>query len=293
MRSAFLIGLVTAFAIAGGGVQAAPSAGLPAAVYADPAPDPAHPARMVVLHIPSHGVNINGVAYLAAGAGQHPTVVLFHGLPGNEKNLDLAQAIRRAGWNVITLNYRGSWGSPGAFRFEQNFEDADAALAFVRDPANVTALGIDVGRIVIIGHSMGGWVVVNTAAHDKALAGLATISAGDLSRAAAAPLPVRVKLMADNMEALAGVTARSMADDAGAVAGNYSFAKAAPALVAVPYLALTSDDGLAADTDSLVAAIRANGGTRITTVHMPTDHSWSDRRIALEAAVITWLQGLK
>ena len=48
-----------------------------------------------------------------AGAGRRPTVVLLHGLPGNEKNLDLAQAIRRAGWNVVTFNYRGSWGSPG------------------------------------------------------------------------------------------------------------------------------------------------------------------------------------
>ncbi|MDO8912512.1 MAG: hypothetical protein Q8N10_08825 [Phenylobacterium sp.] len=32
---------------------------------------------------------------------------------GNEKNLDLAQAVRRAGWNAVTFNYRGSWGSPG------------------------------------------------------------------------------------------------------------------------------------------------------------------------------------
>jgi len=34
-------------------------------------------------------------------------VILFHGLPGNEQNLDLAQAIRRANWNVLTLHYRG------------------------------------------------------------------------------------------------------------------------------------------------------------------------------------------
>ena len=35
-------------------------------------------------------------------------MILFHGLPGNEQNLDLAQAIRRANWNVLTLHYRGS-----------------------------------------------------------------------------------------------------------------------------------------------------------------------------------------
>jgi predicted alpha/beta-fold hydrolase len=37
-------------------------------------------------------------------------VILFHGLPGNVQNLDLAQAIRRANWNVLTLHYRGSLG---------------------------------------------------------------------------------------------------------------------------------------------------------------------------------------
>lgn len=46
--------------------------------------------------------------YMAAGAGPHPTVLLLHGLPGNEQNVDLAQSIRRAGWNVLTLHYRGS-----------------------------------------------------------------------------------------------------------------------------------------------------------------------------------------
>jgi predicted alpha/beta-fold hydrolase len=67
---------------------------------------------MTVLHIPSHGLPINGVVYQAAGAGLHPTIVICHGLPGNEKNLDLAQAVRRAGWNAVTFNYRGSWAVP-------------------------------------------------------------------------------------------------------------------------------------------------------------------------------------
>src|SRR4029079_13100657 len=116
---------------------------VPRAIYTDPPRDSAHPARMEVLHIPSGGVKINGVAYLASGAGAHPTFVFFHGFPGNEKNLDLAQAVRRAGWNAITVNYRGSWGSPGEFRFANNLEDADAVLAFLRDPDNARTLGID------------------------------------------------------------------------------------------------------------------------------------------------------
>src|ERR1044071_8999212 len=114
-------------AVAAAALAGAPlSAQVPRAIGTDPPRDSAHPARMEVLHIPSGGVKINGVAYLASGAGRHPTFIFFHGLPGNEKNLDLAQAVRRAGWNAITVNYRGSWGSPGEFRFGGTLEDAEA-----------------------------------------------------------------------------------------------------------------------------------------------------------------------
>jgi uncharacterized protein len=272
---------------------AAPPADLPAAIYTDPAPDKDHPARMEVLHIPSHGLHLNGIAYIAAGAGEHPVVVLLHGLPGNEKNLDLAQAIRRAGWTVVTFNYRGSWGTPGVFRFAQNLEDADAALAFVRDPANAKPLALDARRIVVIGHSMGGWVAINTAAHDKDVIGLVSISAADMTRLAGAPEPIREHVMAGNMESLAGVTAQSMAADVATLGPQVGFPAAADGLVGKPYLELTADDGLAADTDALAAAIRAKGGRQVTALHVATDHTWDDHRIALEAAVIGWLQALK
>ena len=126
---------------------AAAAQSIPPAIFTDPPADAAHPAKMTVLHIPSHGVLINGLIYQPSGPGPHPTLVSCHGLPGNEKNLDLAQAVRRADWNAVTFNYRGSWGSPGVFRFEQNLEDADAVLAFLREPANAAKLGVDSRRI--------------------------------------------------------------------------------------------------------------------------------------------------
>ena len=57
-------------------------------------------------------------------------------------------------------------------------------------------------------------------------------------------------------------------------------------------LVVTSNDGLAPSNDALVAAVRARGNTHVTAVHFDTDHSYSDRRIALESAVIRWLQSL-
>jgi uncharacterized protein len=266
---------------------------LPRPIYTDPSRDTAHPARMEVLHVPSGGVKINGVAYLASGAGAHPTFVFFHGLPGNEKNLDLAQAVRRAGWHAVTVNYRGSWGSPGQFRFGNTLEDADAVLAFLRDSANARRLGVDTSRLVIAGHSMGGWVVAHTAAHDRGLLGGILISAADMGNVLGGKSRTEsVAFMADNMEALAGVTAESMVDDLLGGAAKWRFEDAAPGLARLPLLVLTSNDGLAPRADTLVKALRAKGNASITTVHQPTDHSWSDKRIALQSSVVRWLQRL-
>lgn len=266
--------------------------GTPKALYVDPPHDAKHPARMEVLHIPSGGVRINGVAMVAAGPGAHPTFVFFHGLPGNEKGHDLAQAVRRAGWNAITFNYRGSWGSPGSFGFDHTVEDAAAVLAYLRDTATVRALAIDTTRLVVAGHSMGGWVAALTASRDPRLRGAVLISAADIGLVGASlKRDEAVPFMADNMESLSETVA-SLANDLLAGAERRRMTAAAPGLVRLPLLVLTSDDGLAPHSDSLVAAIERLGGTRVTTVHAATDHSWSDKRVMLIATVLRWLDRL-
>lgn len=265
---------------------------IPPAVFTDPPADAAHPAQMTALHIPTQGVQINGIIYQPSGAGPHPTLVICHGLPGNEKFLDLAQAVRRSGWNAVAFNYRGSWGSPGVFRFSQNLEDADAVLAYLRDPANAKRLGIDTHRIALAGHSMGGWVVVHTASHDHGLIGAVIISAADVGKQGELPRDRLLALMRDSMGPLAGVTPEGMADQVRALGKKFRFENAAAGLTQTPLLALTADDGLAPDTDALVRAIQTQGGHDVTAMHVHTDHSWSEHRIALESTIITWLGGL-
>ena len=294
MRRIFAMLAVTSLMLGGPQLAAKPArpAPLPAAIFTDPLPDKAHPARMEVLHIPSGGVAINGVAYLAAGAGPHPTLVLCHGWPGNEKNLDLAQAVRRAGWNVVTFNYRGSWGSPGSFRFAQNPEDAAAVLVYLRVPANAAKLGIDTRSMVLMGHSMGGWVTALVASRDERLLGAGLISAANMGFMRGLDRPGIIKMASENAETLAGTSPEIMADELIAGRATFDFMAAAPGLAKHPLLVLSSDDGLAPQTDLLITAVRQAGGTRITAVHAATDHSWSDRRVYLEGQVIRWLQRL-
>lgn len=290
MRRMMMIGAAALLLTAAAQTPAlAQPAGIPKAIFTDPPADRAHPARMEVLHIPTGGVEINGVAYVAAGPGPHPVAVVLHGLPGNEKNLDLAQAIRRAGWTVITFNYRGSWGSPGPFSFRGNLEDARAVLAYVRRPEVAAKIAGDPKRIAIMGHSMGGWVTSQVAASDPDLLGAALISAADMGRRANDPEPARLALARDNLESLV-VTAEGMAAQL-ATLGDASFAAAAPGLAKHPLLVLTSDDGLAPDAEALFMKVKQGGG-RAAIVHVATDHGWSTARIRLETEILNWLATL-
>src|SRR5436190_24044770 len=71
--------------------------------------DRTSPAGSIELFIPSANSLLAGFIYKANGAQKHPTLLLLHGYPGNERNLDIAQVVRSHGWNVIYFDYRGSW----------------------------------------------------------------------------------------------------------------------------------------------------------------------------------------
>lgn len=139
---------------------------------------------------------------------------------------------------------------------------------------------------------MGGWVTTLTAARRHDLAGVVLISAADMAAVGGASRARLVAGMASDMESLAGTTAEQMADEIIAHKDNWGFATAYDGLASVPMLVITSNDGLAPSNDALVAAVRKRGNTRIATTHFTTDHSYSDKRIAMESAVLNWLEKL-
>jgi pimeloyl-ACP methyl ester carboxylesterase len=129
--------------------------------------DAQYPAVTRPVAIPSGTARMNGVLFLAQGLGPHPNAVILHGFPGSTKNEDLAYAIRRAGWNVLTFQYRGSWGSEGEFSYSGALDDVSAAIAFLEGPNGPGGRGLSY-QVVLIGHSFGGWAALMTAAsHSK------------------------------------------------------------------------------------------------------------------------------
>ena len=245
---------------------------------------------------------MNALVYLAAGAGPHPTVILLHGFPGNEKNLDLAQSIRRAGWNVLYFNYRGSWGSPGEFSFTHCIEDAQSAIAYLRDPVNAGKLRTDPKTIVLVGHSMGGFVAVEASALDPGIRAVAAISAADMDAGKMLAIPAEKRDLAvknfaaslaeEGMAPLAGTSPESLAKEVMQNADKWAFLNIAPKLATRPLLVISADDGLAPTTDAFVEAVEKAGNQEVRAIHMATDHAYSDHRIVLQQAVLEGLDYL-
>ena len=118
------------------------------------------PAGMTELFIPSEKALLAGFIYRANGPQKHPTLLLLHGYPGNERNLDLAQVVRAHGWNVIYFDYRGAWASQGEFSFKNCVKDVVNTVAFCKKYSD--SLRIDTSNIVLFGHSMGGWICLRS-----------------------------------------------------------------------------------------------------------------------------------
>jgi pimeloyl-ACP methyl ester carboxylesterase len=285
----------------GGAVAGVADAGLPAAIYTDSPADPAHPASGKGVQFESHGALINAQLYQPPGEGVHPTVVLLHGLPGNEQNLDLAQAMRRAGFTVITFHYRGSWGSGGQFSLAHGVEDTKELMALLSRPAFATAWGVDSSRIVLVGHSYGGYVAAAVAGESPRLLGVALLAPWDISfnERAWAPLPearrrkVGVGAFFDVDGRLGGVTANSIFDEVMREGAKMDLTQCAAGLAGRAVLVVTArrdDEGDKAT--GLLPALRAGGGGRLTAEEMDTDHGFSDHRIAMEAVVLRWLATL-
>jgi len=163
-------------------------------------------------------------------------------------------------------------------------------------PDNAKKLSIDVNRIALGGHSMGGWVTAETLAHDSALLGGVVISPGDFGTIGLHAKQQRDRVVADmndNRETLAGVTGDSMADELAQHSNEWSFSTVAPQLVNRRVLVLYGNDFVKPDALELIKDIKAAGGKMLSSEYVVTDHSWSDHRIALESLVINWLQSLE
>lgn len=252
-----------------------------------------------------HGILIPGrrgrllsVLYTAAGEGLHPTVLLLHGIPGWERNLDLAQALRRAGFHVLVFHYSGSWGSDGTYSLAHVLEDSHTALDYLLREA---PFGVDRERIYVAGHSLGGFAAAHLLARRPEIRAGALLMPCDIGRlpviAREDPAAFRTirQILEDSGPWLTGTSGEALWREAEAGSDTLRLESLAARLAEKPLLcirgSLDTDTPPEQHCDPLLHAISAAGGSRAEAVTFPTDHLASDHRLALAGAVTGFFTG--
>jgi pimeloyl-ACP methyl ester carboxylesterase len=249
------------------------------------------PASTPAVTFTSGGETLLGVLHLPAGPGPHPVVVLLHGFPGNERNFDLAHALRRAGYAALVFHYRGSWGVGGSWSFQHVLEDAANVVAAVR--AEAAAHRLDAQRLAVVGHSLGGFAALMTAAADPAIGATVSVAGFDfgaaaaLSRADPAIRSAFVEAWDEELLPLRGTSGEALVAEMEAAGEPWCLTGLAPRLADRPVLLI----GAGRDT---VAPVDVHHHPLVTAYRLahevfPTDHALSDHRMALARAVVDFL----
>lgn len=88
---------------------------------------------------------------------------------------------------------------------------------------------------------------------------------------------------------MSGTSAEALAREAFEHGPAWRLAGYSAKLADRPLLLLTSDDGFAEASKKLGDAVAAISRDKLSQVHLPTDHSYSDHRIRLQVEVLNWL----
>ena len=265
---------------------AAQTAAAPRYLTTDFGKDAKAPGSCAELTIPSHGSRLAAFMYTAPGPQPHPTLILLHGLPGNERNLDIAQSVRRAGWNVLYFDYRGSWGSEGDFSFANCVEDVASAVAFCKQQAQT--LHIDTARLALFGHSMGGWVALKALAQQPGIKKAIILSPMDINAVVAmskTPSDTGFETYVAGLFMLHNTSGHALLAAVQANTAAYELAAEAVPLSTKQLVFLDENRRNEQWIKTIGAANKASFRYEI----WDTDHPFSNKRIALTKAVLTFL----
>lgn len=169
--------------------------------FADSNPDIAIKPKNESLVIESHGSTIYGRLLLPAFKKETdtcPVVLMLHGYPGTEQNIDIAQSLRMAGFAVLYFSYRGVWGSHGFYSFSHAMEDAQIIFDYINE--NASRYRLDSKRIYLLGHSVGGFVALSVMAAGLTVKGAVIMAPSDVAYKYLYDKPAFAKLMASQQK---------------------------------------------------------------------------------------------
>ncbi|MEU7867017.1 alpha/beta fold hydrolase [Dactylosporangium sp. NPDC049140] len=246
--------------------------------------------------LPSGDALLPAVLLTPAGEGPHPLVVVLNGFPGNERNADLAQALRRLGYATLSFHYRGSWGTPGTWSWAGVQADVANVLSLIRDGA-LAGFAVDPTRVALVGHSLGGFTALRAAAADPGIRAVAVLApfdlgaAGDLAAGDTARHAAYVRDFDGELLPLRGTSGAALVDEMVAAAADWRLSALAERLADRPVLLVGGDRDAVADPDVHFRPLLRSYATNPALEHalLDTDHALSDRRVAMIRLVAGFL----
>ncbi|GHA06821.1 hypothetical protein GCM10008090_15630 [Arenicella chitinivorans] len=257
------------------------------------------PASVVELTILSQQQRMPGLAYLARGHGPHPTAVLLHGYPGNEKNLDVAQDLRRQGWNTVFFHYRGAWGAEGEFSFLNAEQDVQAVIQYLQAQENARKLRVDPAQISLIGHSMGGHMALAGLLDNPSVrcavsydgANLGAGNKGFLSSPESASLWMDYS---DTLFMLSGWSGAKMQQEVLQHAAHLNLVNRASQAKGRPIMMIVADTDVIPIDEHITPlrnALNNDGATNVSYHLLSDDHSFSNTRPRLSDLTYEFIDG--
>jgi dipeptidyl aminopeptidase/acylaminoacyl peptidase len=262
----------------------------------DPEPDQNFPSLLKNAYIDSHGSVLLGRFLVAQGNDPHPTIIFLHGFPGHELNIDLAQILRRAGWNSLVFHYRGSWGSKGSFSFENCLEDVHSVLKFLKSYEISKKYRIDIQNIILIGFSMGGFASLMTAVQDPSIKAVASIAGVNFGSWSNQDLDTMLNFYQESLPPLEGTSVEKLLEETLIHKKDWDILNYVDNLSNCQILLVggKNDDvvPISDHHNPLVEAIKRKNLKYLTSIIIEGDHVFSGKRITLAKVILSWLKKL-
>ena len=225
-----------------------------------------------------------------AGKG---SFLFLPGVPGTDKNDDLAEMLCFDGYRVLCLSFSGTCGSKGVYSLERALEDAETAYSYLS--------ALDPDGVSVFGHSMGGFIAAHTAAAHPNTRSLILMFPCDIGR-----LPIWddesimtsyfVKDFLDSHASLlSGVSSEQLISEIYLNSKSFSLVNLAPALSRIPVLMIGgSRDRYAPprlNCSPLYESLKSISGSSVFYKEFETGHYGADCRGLISIAISDFLRG--
>lgn len=261
-------------------------------------------ATVELVRVPSGDAVMFGSMFIGSGAGPRPMIVLLPGHPGapvfgalaQPRNvLELAEPMQRAGFNVLAINFRGSWGSGGRYGVVARIEDVKAALAFAR--LRAAAYNVDTAHLMVVGWSAGGFNALVAGLEDPSLACTVAIAPANYGAKRVDRYRQEATEPATLDEAIVGLSGFTARDLRREVLGNqprFDVARRMESLKGRPLLIVQGKQDETVPADDIkpyVDAARSVGVAPFDHVLIDANHGYTldGNRRELASVVVNWI----